>query len=305
MIRNPSEMPCLQTRGAANALALGLLALLMLAMLSGCSVMTELQSRIQAVVAPRIDFSSPPVPAVAADVPEAEETLAESPAPTSNPGEAKAKPLSLNGRIEPGTQDPVVKDLQQFLADKGFYRGPIDGGYGTRTRAAVIAVHKALGMSRTSVWQGQELEKLRAYAGPSLVARKGQSDRLEIDLNRQLLYLIKKGKVIATLPISSGNGALYENDQGQKVKAVTPAGNFTLYNHYSGWRTSYLGELYWPWYFSGGYAVHGSRSVPPSPASHGCVRVHMWDADYLNQQLSLGMPVYIWGGSQGRQKKVS
>lgn len=280
-------------------------ALLTLAILNGCSVMSELQSRLRAVVAPGIDFNAPPAP-VAADVPAAaEETVAESPTPANKPAETNPKPLSLSGRIEPGTQDPVVKELQQFLADKGFYRGPIDGGYGARTRAAVIAVHKALSMSRTSVWQGQELEKLRAYEGPSLVARKSHPNRVEIDLNRQLLYLIKQSKVIATLPISSGNGELYENEQGQKVKAVTPAGGFTLYHHYPGWRTSYLGELYWPWYFSGGYAVHGSRSVPPKPASHGCVRVHMWDADYLNQQLSLGMPVYIWGGSRDRQKKVS
>ena len=281
-----------------------MLALLMLSILSGCSVMSELQSRLKAVVTSGSHTDSPPAPA-AADAPAAPggETVSAPPAPAEKTAETAAPPLSLSGRIEPGTQDPVVKELQQLLADKGFYRGAIDGGYGARTRAAVIAVHKALGMSRTGVWQGQELEKLRAYGGPSLATRKGgQPDRVEIDLNRQLLYLIKQSKVVATLPISAGNGELYENEQRQKVKAVTPAGSFTLYHHYPGWRTSYLGELYWPWYFSGGYAVHGSRSVPPKPASHGCVRVHMWDADYLNQQLSLGMPVYIWGGSQRRQR---
>ena len=37
---------------------------------------------------------------------------------------------------------------------------------------------------------------------------------------------------------------------------------------------SSLGMLWRPIYFTGsGYAVHGSTSVPPWPASHGCVRV--------------------------------
>jgi lipoprotein-anchoring transpeptidase ErfK/SrfK len=44
-----------------------------------------------------------------------------------------------------------------------------------------------------------------------------------------------------------------------------------------------LGSMYRPKYFRGGWAVHGSGSIPPWPASHGCVRVSnaamdwMWD----------------------------
>ena len=34
-------------------------------------------------------------------------------------------------------------------------------------------------------------------------------------------------------------------------------------------------------YFTGGYAIHGNPSVPPYPASHGCVRVPMWVAPRL------------------------
>jgi lipoprotein-anchoring transpeptidase ErfK/SrfK len=44
-----------------------------------------------------------------------------------------------------------------------------------------------------------------------------------------------------------------------------------------------LGDMWRPKYFNGGIAVHGSPSVPPYPASHGCVRVSnaamnwLWD----------------------------
>ncbi len=187
--------------------------------------------------------------------------------------------------------------LQQLLADAGFYRGAMDGIYGGQTRSAVIAVHKALDMRRSAAWQGQELEELQYYAGPGLPARQGQSDRVEIDLGRQLMYLVKEDQVVSTIPISSGNGKPYESQSGKRAKAKTPEGNFTLYRRYRGLRKSYLGNLYWPWYFSGGYAIHGSRSVPPQPASHGCVRVPFWDADYLNNQLSIGMPFHVWRSS--------
>ena len=51
-----------------------------------------------------------------------------------------------------------------------------------------------------------------------------------------------------------------------------------------GMRVSRLGELWRPKYFTGGYALHGSPSVPGYPASHGCVR------------LSDGAIDFVWSG---------
>lgn len=201
---------------------------------------------------------------------------------------------ALQGKVlRPGMQGPAVITLQQALTTAGFYRGPRDGRYGNRVQAAVIAVHKALDRPRRATWQPDDWQALCRYDGPTLPIR-GQPDRLEIDLGRQVLYLIKNAELIAVLPVSSGNGRPYRTQSGQLVNAQTPVGHFRLYGYHNGWRRSYLGELYRPWYFQGGYAVHGSRSVPPQPASHGCVRVPMWEADYLAGELKLGMPVYIW-----------
>ncbi len=36
-------------------------------------------------------------------------------------------------------------------------------------------------------------------------------------------------------------------------------------------------------HFSGGYALHGSPTVPGYNASHGCVRLFTEDAKWLNQ----------------------
>jgi hypothetical protein len=62
------------------------------------------------------------------------------------------------------------------------------------------------------------------------------------------------------------------------------------YNH-----RSYLGTMYKPFYFYGGYAIHGSPSVPGYPASHGCVRVTNDDMDFLRTELEIGMSIYLYG----------
>jgi lipoprotein-anchoring transpeptidase ErfK/SrfK len=47
-------------------------------------------------------------------------------------------------------------------------------------------------------------------------------------------------------------------------------------------------------YFTGGYAIHGNPSVPPYPASHGCVRVPMWVAPLLYATTPYGQTVYVY-----------
>ena len=42
------------------------------------------------------------------------------------------------------------------------------------------------------------------------------------------------------------------------------------------------------------YAIHGFPSVPTYPASHGCVRIPIWIADWLYQQSPVGERVYVY-----------
>ena len=84
---------------------------------------------------------------------------------------------------------------------------------------------------------------------------------------------------------------------------MTPEGRFEFNRNRTGWWESYLGFLYSPFYFYGGYAIHGSGSVPAFPASHGCVRVEIEDMDYLVTKIRLGMPIYLYG-DQDRTKRA-
>ncbi len=188
-----------------------------------------------------------------------------------------------------------VATLQSRLRDKGFYRGSIDGVYGARTQQAVMAFRKEVGATRSFSWSDSLLWHLDNYARPWLPYRLGANpNRVEINLTRQVLYLVEGGVVTQIFPISSGNGEPYTNSFGSFVTANTPTGNFTIQRHVRGERISYLGTLWNPWYFTGGYAIHGSSSVPAFPASHGCVRLTMWDSDWLESRLAVGMPVHVW-----------
>ena len=107
--------------------------------------------------------------------------------------------------------------------------------------------------------------------------------------------MLEDHEVVYVAPISSGNGELYKTSRGTRAYAVTPEGEFSIERNIDGVRRSFLGTLYDPYYFRGGFAVHGSASVPNYPASHGCVRVTMWDSKKLKDYFFVGQAVYIYG----------
>jgi L,D-transpeptidase catalytic domain len=103
--------------------------------------------------------------------------------------------------------------------------------------------------------------------------------------------------------MSSGSGANYCYDTPRVnptahvcEDATTPSGRFTYYEFRSGWDKSPLGQLYNPFYFNKGIAVHGYDEVPTYPASHGCVRIPMHIAEYFHTLVNVGDPVYVFGG---------
>jgi peptidoglycan hydrolase-like protein with peptidoglycan-binding domain len=205
------------------------------------------------------------------------------------PGEAWEVPLE----ITPGAGGPWVEKLQERLAESGFRPGPPDGTYGRQMLGAVYAFQKLHGLERDGIFRAEYWDLLDT--DPQLPVTSGAPDRVEVDLAKQVLFLVKEHEVEAVLPISSGNGGTYRNASGTAVRARTPEGDYQFYKRVEGWRISYLGGLYRPFYFRGGYAIHGSYSVPPYPASHGCVRVELHDMDYLTTELELGMPIFVYG----------
>jgi len=96
---------------------------------------------------------------------------------------------------------------------------------------------------------------------------------VEVDLSQQRLSVFDdSGRVVKTLPVSSGSGKWFTSE-GRTRRAITPIGRFAVVRKIAGWHKSPLGMLYYPTFITEGVAIHGSSSVPPRPASHGCIRI--------------------------------
>ena len=188
--------------------------------------------------------------------------------------------------------------VQEALRQLGLYRGPINGEYDEATGDAILALHKAAGVERTRDWIDEDWINIQALTslGFEIPERPDEPNRVEIDLYRQLLFLVEDGKTVAVFPIVSGRGDTYQTLGHASGGFHTPVGDFTILRHVDGWRHAALGRIYRPWYFVGGYAIHGGRVAHPDPASHGCVRVPMAGMDWLEGRLGLGMPVHVWVG---------
>jgi lipoprotein-anchoring transpeptidase ErfK/SrfK len=195
--------------------------------------------------------------------------------------------------LAPGATGEAVRHLQEALTAALFYRGAADGAYGQTTEFAAVAFHKAADLPRTSDWTYEDWAMLAAFA-PDIPVRPDEPDRIEVDITRQILILLEDGQVTAIIPVSTASGQAYVTHSGEVVYSRTPRGDFHLTHHGLGWQCSYIGCIYYPWFFTPNYAIHGYPNVPPWPASHGCVRVPVWESDWLEPRLAVGMAMHIW-----------
>ncbi|MHA6624996.1 L,D-transpeptidase family protein [Pseudonocardia sichuanensis] len=186
------------------------------------------------------------------------------PAPTPEP-EPEPQSLRLND------EGPRVLEIQQRLSELGYWLGEVDGHYGQLTRQAVMAFQKAEGLTRDGIAGPKTREKLPSASRPE--PEDAEGDRIEVDLERQLLMVVRDGRVLWTFNTSTGSGEAYDRPSGGTGVARTPRGEYEVERQINGIRRAELGVLYRPKYFHGGIAVHGSGSIPAEPASHGCVRL--------------------------------
>ena len=67
-----------------------------------------------------------------------------------------------------------------------------------------------------------------------------------------------------------------------------------MYQQVDGWVHGTLGTLYRPKFFAGNVGIHGSPSIPPYPASHGCVRMFNAAMDWIWASGDLPMGTEVW-----------
>jgi lipoprotein-anchoring transpeptidase ErfK/SrfK len=166
---------------------------------------------------------------------------------------------------------------------------------GHATRSAVMTFQRVNSSQVDGAIRPQTAITLANAVAPSL--QGGPPNRIEVDLTEQVLYYVEDGQVVRTMPVSSGNGKSYRTQTGRRARGLTPVGTFRVQRRIRGVRVSYLGVLHNPLYFYGGYAIHGSSSVPGYPASHGCIRVTQADGRWLFDRAPVGTPVIVHGGT--------
>ena len=184
-----------------------------------------------------------------------------------------------------------VKDAEQMLSNLGYWTGPIDGVLDDGSRSALIAFQKWQNREVTGALTLDEVKAIAAARAPR--ARELGYEHVEVDLDRQALMLVSEDGRVRVLPVSTGNNKTFI-DEGQESLAYTPRGRFLVYLKERGWHTGSLGSTYYANFISGGVAIHGSRSVPSEPASHGCIRIPMFAAREVSRLLKLGTIVLVY-----------
>ncbi len=185
-----------------------------------------------------------------------------------------------------------VRAMQERLAELGYDIGTPDGKWGARTSYSLMAFQKVEGLTRDGQ-DGPETQAALAKASkPGPMVPGGAANRIEVDVARQVLFHWVNGSLSRILPVSTGNDEYYCVD-GECSVAVTPGGSFRIGRKAAGLEVAPLGELWWPMYFNGGIAIHGSPSIPPYPASHGCVRIPMYAAPTFYDQVPAGTRVHV------------
>lgn len=211
-------------------------------------------------------------------------------------GATPASPESEEGQFRAGDEGAEIAEMQKKLEALGYRPGTTDGRYGAETASAVLAFQKAEGLERDSIAGAEVLGRLDEpqAAGPKSDAA---GPRVEVDLDRQIMFVIDPAGNVTTINVSTGSGREYQSAEEGKgiVTAHTPTGDFVVERSIDGLREAPLGTLYRPLYFQGGWAIHGNPNVPGYPASHGCVRTANWDQDFVFDVISDGDTVQIYG----------
>ncbi len=199
--------------------------------------------------------------------------------PVSRELTATLRPPSLSA----GTTSAAVTEVARRLAALHYAVPSLASTFSSDLVESVYAFQKVQGLERTGAVDAAFWARLQdpRLPRPQYVQ---PADHLEVDKTHQVLYVVRDSEIALISPVSTAGIAGY----------YTPEGRFAIYRKVTGYDRSPLGVLLDPMYFTGGYAIHGNPSVPPYPASHGCVRVPDFVIYRLFSTEPYGETVYVY-----------
>ena len=170
--------------------------------------------------------------------------------------------------------------LLQITLRRLAYVTSLNGRHDAATGRALIAFRKVNGMSRITSANRKIFKALFAGRGGFRLKYPKAGKHVEADLSRQVLVLADKGKAQRIYHTSTGTSA-----------TPTVRGTFRFYRNQPG--TNAKGMVHSK-YFIRGYAIHGYKSVPTHPASHGCLRVPIPNARSIYEWIDLGDRIMVY-----------
>jgi lipoprotein-anchoring transpeptidase ErfK/SrfK len=175
---------------------------------------------------------------------------------------AKNMPKKNKRVVGPGTCGLDAFNVRQKLSFLKFLPVSKSECIDQKAEQAIIAFQKWQNLNADGRVGPATRKKLYSKKKAPTIKKRGKARRLEINLSKQIMFVVRKNKVKRIISISSG-----------KPGYSTPTGKYQVFRkEQMSWSVPY--SVYMPWssYFNGGIALHQGE-VPNYPASHGCVRV--------------------------------
>ena len=188
----------------------------------------------------------------------------------------------------PGARGKDVRELQSKLVNADVYSGKKSGYYDAGTEKAVRTLQAKYGLEVDGIVGGNVLNAL--------------SGQIVVDLGDLHLYLYRDGKLVKSYPVATGQPA-YPTPTGSYV-ITSMQMNPTWLPPNSDWAKDAkpippgidnpLGTR-WIGTSAPGVGIHGTPddSSIGTYASHGCIRMHIYDVEDLYPRVVIGMPVII------------
>lgn len=175
---------------------------------------------------------------------------------------------------------PRTKFFNKLLRNAGYHQAAVSRRLNWSSRLAMLAFRKVNGMSWNSAYSRKIFRLLLEDKGEFKPKHPGAGKHVEVDISRQVMAFIQKGKPVHVFHVSTG-----------APSSPTIQGKFRFYLRQPG----YNGKMmYYSVYFSGNYATHGFSSVPNYNASHGCVRNPIPYSVFIYNWIDLGMTIYVY-----------
>ncbi|WP_254188913.1 peptidoglycan-binding protein [Micromonospora sp. WMMB482] len=238
-----------------------------------------------------VPSASPPGTPAAPTTGEASTPAPTTAAPSATPSPPSTADADVRDALRRGDTGDRVQALQKRLDRLGYWVGETDGTFGLLTEQAVYALQKAAGLRPDGIVGAKTRAALDDGRRPD--ARSTGGHLAEVDLDRQLLMIVDDGEVSRIFNTSTGTFERYTHQGRPTWRTPRAAGGPSTGRSTAGATARSAGctaEVL-P---GAGIAIHGYTSVPPYPASHGCVRVTLPAMDWLWAQDVLPKKTRFW-----------